>query len=221
MSQGYVNNQITDWSFKVDGILNNVSQDAVYDQVVKEITLKTLEGYNGTVLCYGQTGAGKTFSMTGATENYQQRGLIPRTIQHVFKEIQNRQDRSFTVRIGYIEIYNEQLFDLLSTISTPNSSTDYNSNLTIFDDRGDVFVKGLSYQLANSEEEALNLLFEGETNRSIGAHSLNKESSRSHCLFTIRVESKSITSSEEKYTLSKLNLVDLAGSERLAKTQVN
>lgn len=159
--------------------------------------------------------------MTGATENYQQRGLIPRTIQHVFKEIQNRQDRSFTVRIGYIEIYNEQLFDLLSTISTPNSSTDYNSNLTIFDDRGDVFVKGLSYQLANSEEEALNLLFEGETNRSIGAHSLNKESSRSHCLFTIRVESKSITSSEEKYTLSKLNLVDLAGSERLAKTQVN
>jgi kinesin family protein 6/9 len=221
VSQGYVNNQITDWSFKVDGILNNVSQDAVYDQVVKEITLKTLEGYNGTVLCYGQTGAGKTFSMTGATENYQQRGLIPRTIQHVFKEIQNRQDRSFTVRIGYIEIYNEQLFDLLSTISTPNSSTDYNSNLTIFDDRGDVFVKGLSYQLANSEEEALNLLFEGETNRSIGAHSLNKESSRSHCLFTIRVESKSITSSEEKYTLSKLNLVDLAGSERLAKTQVN
>lgn len=218
VSQGYVNNQITDWSFKVDGILHNVSQDNVYDQVVKDITCKTLDGYNGTVLCYGQTGAGKTFSMTGATENYQQRGIIPRTIQHVFKEIQSRQDRSYTVRIGYIEIYNEQLFDLLSTIPMPGQ-VEYNSNLTIFDDRGDVFVKGLSYQLANSEEEALNLLFEGETNRSIGAHSLNKESSRSHCIFTIRVESKSITSSDEKYTLSKLNLVDLAGSERLAKTQ--
>ncbi len=162
VSQGYVNNQITDWSFKVDGILHNVSQDNVYDQVVKDITCKTLDGYNGTVLCYGQTGAGKTFSMTGATENYQQRGIIPRTIQHVFKEIQSRQDRSYTVRIGYIEIYNEQLFDLLSTIPMPGQ-VEYNSNLTIFDDRGDVFVKGLSYQLANSEEEALNLLFEVNT----------------------------------------------------------
>lgn len=97
-SQSYVNNQINDWSFKVDGILHNVSQDAVYDKVVKEISMNVLDGYNGTVMCYGQTGAGKTFSMTGATENYQQRGIIPRTIQHIFKEIHNNQDRSFTVR---------------------------------------------------------------------------------------------------------------------------
>jgi kinesin family protein 6/9 len=203
--------------------LHNVSQGDVYDTVVKDITTNTLDGYNGTVLCYGQTGAGKTFTMTGATENYEQRGLIPRTIQHLFKEIQNRQDRSYTVRIGYLEIYNEQLFDLLATMplaTTQNNNTDYGSNLSIFDDRGDVFVKGLTYQLAASEEDALNLLFEGETNRSIGTHFLNKESSRSHCIFTIRIESKSISSSDEKYTLSKLNLVDLAGSERLAKTQV-
>ncbi len=203
--------------------MHNVSQGDVYDTVVKDITTNTLDGYNGTVLCYGQTGAGKTFTMTGATENYEQRGLIPRTIQHLFKEIQNRQDRSYTVRIGYLEIYNEQLFDLLATMplaTTQNNNTDYGSNLSIFDDRGDVFVKGLTYQLAASEEDALNLLFEGETNRSIGTHFLNKESSRSHCIFTIRIESKSISSSDEKYTLSKLNLVDLAGSERLAKTQV-
>ena len=145
-------------------------------------------------------------------------------------------------RIGYLEIYNEQLFDLLSSMPLQNS-TEFNSGLSIYDDRGDVFVKGLTYQLATTEEEALNLLFEvrlafrkntnilslkkihtwklkGETNRSIGTHFLNKESSRSHCIFTIRIESKSITSSSEKYTLSKLNLVDLAGSERLAKTQV-
>lgn len=99
--------------------------------------------------------------MTGATENYQQRGIIPRTIQHLFKEIQNRQDRQFTVRIGYLEIYNEQLFDLLSTLPMNNSNgPEFGQGLTIFDDRGDVFVKGLSYQLAASEEEALNLLFE-------------------------------------------------------------
>ena len=82
-----------------------------------------------------------------------------------------------------------------------------------------MFVKGLTYQQCACEEEALNLLFEGETNRSIGSHILNKESSRSHCIFTIRVESKSMTTGDEKYTLSKLNLVDLAGSERLNKTQ--
>lgn len=221
-SQAYVNNQVTDWSFKVDGILHNVSQGETFDSVAKDMSNKALDGYNGTVLCYGQTGAGKTFTMTGATENYEQRGLIPRTIQHLFKEIQNRQDRSYTIRIGYLEIYNEQLFDLLATmpLSTSQASiSEYNSGLSIFDDRGDVFVKGLTYQLAATEEDALNLLFEGETNRSIGTHILNKESSRSHCIFTIRIESKSISSSDEKYTLSKMNLVDLAGSERLAKTQ--
>ena len=220
VSQGYVNNQITDWSFKVDGILHNSLQENVYEDVVKEITLKSLEGYNGTILCYGQTGAGKTYTMTGATENYSQRGIIPRAIQHIFKTIQSRQDRSYSVRIGYFEIYNEQIFDLLSTLPMANSN-DYSSNLSIFDDRGDVFVKGLSYQLAANEEDALNLLFEGETNRSIGAHILNKESSRSHCIFSVRIECKSIASANEKYTLSKLNLVDLAGSERLAKTQVS
>ena len=110
-------------------------------------------------MCYGQTGAGKTYTMTGATENYSQRGIIPRTIQHLFKEIQNRSDRSYTVRIGYLEIYNEQLIDLLSTMPLQNS-TEFNSGLSIYDDRGDVFVKGLTYQLATTEEEALNLLFE-------------------------------------------------------------
>lgn len=121
-------------------------------------------------------------------------------------------------RIGYLEIYNEQFYDLLTTAQLSNA-TEYSTGLSIFDDRGDIFVKGLTYQPVSNEEDALNLLFEGETNRSIGAHILNKESSRSHCIFTIRVESKSIASSNEKYTLSKLNLVDLAGSERLAKTQ--
>ncbi len=163
--QGYVNNQIQDWSFKVDGILHNVSQDKVYDSVVKDITLKTLDGYNGTVMCYGQTGAGKTFSMTGATENYQQRGIIPRSIQHLFKEINNHQDRTFSVRIGYLEIYNEQLIDLLSTVPMDNFKGDaINPGLSIYDDRGDVFVKGLTYQQVSTEEEALNLLFEVRIN---------------------------------------------------------
>jgi kinesin family protein 6/9 len=95
--------------------------------------------------------------MTGATENYNQRGLIPRTIQHLFKEISSKPDCSYTVRIGYLEIYNESFYDLLSPSALSN--TDGN-NLSIYDDRGDVFVKGLTYQLAANEEDALNLLFE-------------------------------------------------------------
>lgn len=108
--------------------------------------------------------------MTGATENYNQRGMIPRTIQHLFKEIQSRQDVSYTVRIGYTEIYNEQFYDLLSpspttaaatwTNANDTSSAVSSSNLSVCDDRGDVFVKGLTYQLATNEEDALNLLFE-------------------------------------------------------------
>ena len=68
-----------------------------------------------TILAYGQTGAGKTFTMTGASENYKHRGLIPRAISHIFKEVEERPDLAFNIRISYMEIYNEQMVDLLST----------------------------------------------------------------------------------------------------------
>ncbi|KAG9467959.1 hypothetical protein GDO78_013958 [Eleutherodactylus coqui] len=212
---GMVNNKRYDWSFKVDGILHNASQGLMYDMVAKSVVSRALQGYNGTIMCYGQTGAGKTFTITGATENYKNRGIIPRALQQVFKEIDEQSDRTVTVRISYLEIYNETLFDLLSTLpEVPASDTP----MTIVDDSQGVFVKGLSLHHAADEEHALNLLFEGETNRIIGSHTLNKNSSRSHCVFTIHLESHSRTLSNAKYTVSKLNLVDLAGSERLGKT---
>jgi kinesin family protein 6/9 len=114
--------------------------------------------------------------------------------------------------------------DLLRSLNSPSDyqqQEQQQQQLSIGEDSGFVYVKGLSYRIANSEEEALNLLFEGETNRAIGQHVLNKQSSRSHCIFTILVECRSMLSSDDKYTVSKLNLVDLAGSERLAKTNVN
>jgi len=110
--------------------------------------------------------------------------------------------------------------DLLRTLSSQSEYQQQQQQLSIGEDSGLVYVKGLSYRIANSEEEALNLLFEGETNRAIGQHVLNKQSSRSHCLFTILIECRSALSTDEKYTVSKLNLLDLAGSERLAKTNV-
>ena len=111
--------------------------------------------------------------------------------------------------------------DLLRALNSQSEYQQHQQQLSIGEDSGLVYVKGLSYRIANSEEEALNLLFEGETNRTIGQHVLNKQSSRSHCTFTILIECRSMLATEDKYTMSKLNLVDLAGSERLAKTNVS
>ncbi|CAF1183759.1 unnamed protein product, partial [Didymodactylos carnosus] len=236
LANAVVDNKVTDWSFHLDGIFHNASQEEIFDTVAKDVVDRSLDGYNGTLMCYGQTGAGKTHTMTGFAENYQNRGIIPRALQHIYQEINSRQDYSYSIRIAYLEIYNDQMCDLLRTLNTPN---DYaQQQLSIGEDRGLIYVKGLSYRIANTEEEALNLLFEvceiminmclpykkflllrkGETNRAIGQHILNKQSSRSHCIFTLLIECRSILASDEKYTVSKLNLVDLAGSERLAKT---
>ncbi|KAJ3132541.1 Kinesin-like protein kif9 [Physocladia obscura] len=217
---GFINNQQENWDFKFDSILHNASQEKVFDECALGIVKSVMDGYHGTIMAYGQTGAGKTFTMfveaefrTGATENYKHRGLIPRAISHIFKEISERPQMAFTARISYLEIYNESIVDLL--ISSPESAAaaaaagEFHSdwNLNVVDDKnGMSYVKGLTMQLANNEEEALNLLFEGETNRSIAQHQLNKISTRS------RVEST------ERVISSKLNLVDLAGSERISKT---
>ncbi|KAI9184151.1 hypothetical protein H9P43_003204 [Blastocladiella emersonii ATCC 22665] len=210
---GYINNQHQDWSFKFDKVMHVASQDSVYDECAAPIVRSVLDGYNGTLLAYGQTGAGKTFTMTGATENYRQRGVIPRALSHIFREIQERPQYAYTVRISYLEIYNETMVDLL----VPNGGG-AGADMAVVEDKNGCYVKGQTQVIATSEEEALNLLFEGETNRSIGDHALNRTSSRSHCIFTVHVESKSRIDSSDDVIFSKLNLVDLAGSERLAKT---
>ncbi|KAH9256884.1 hypothetical protein BASA81_004999 [Batrachochytrium salamandrivorans] len=196
--------------------MHNSSQEGVYENCGGPIIKSLLDGYNATIMAYGQTGAGKTFTMTGASENYKHRGLIPRAISHLYNEIAQRSTLSFTVRISYLEVYNEQMIDLLA----PTTGVSISDNLTVVEEKnGSTHVKGLKIENANNEEEALNLLFEGETNRSISEHQLNKGSTRSHCIFTVYIESRSHIESSEKIVTSKLNLVDLAGSERLSKTE--
>ncbi|XP_032153857.1 kinesin-like protein KIF9 isoform X1 [Sapajus apella] len=173
------------------------------------------EMFAGTIMCYGQTGAGKTYTMTGATENYKHRGILPRALQQVFRMIEERPTHAITVRVSYLEIYNENLFDLLSTLPYVGPSV---TPMTIVENPQGVFIKGLSVHHTSQEEDAFSLLFEGETNRIIASHTMNKNSSRSHCIFTIYLEAHSRTLSEEKYITSKINLVDLAGSERLGKS---
>jgi kinesin family protein 6/9 len=209
--KGYVNHQQENWSFKFDKILQNAPQEVVFDIVAKDILLSTLEGYSGTIFCYGQTGAGKTFTMSGSSLDYKYRGTIPRAISLLFQEIQSRYEQSIVVRISYLEIYNEMMYDLLSP--------ELSSNIAINEDgKGGIFIKGLTQRICNNEEEALSILFEGETNRTIAQHKLNSSSSRSHSLFTISLEMRSRVESTEKIVYSKLNLVDLAGSERTKKT---
>ncbi|XP_064797774.1 kinesin-like protein KIF9 isoform X1 [Oncorhynchus masou masou] len=215
--KGVVNNQLSSWSFRLDGVLHDVSQEEVYGRVGRGVVLGALEGYNGTVMCFGQTGAGKTYTMTGATENYKQRGIIPRALQEVFHEVEQRSDHAFSVHLSFLEIYNETLVDLLASVrGCPGVGP---GGMAVVEEAGGgVSVRGLSLHPVHSEEAALNLLFEGEMNRIIGAHALNKNSSRSHCILTVHIESRSRTLSDAKYVTSKLNLVDLAGSERLGKT---
>ncbi|XP_023828090.1 kinesin-like protein KIF9 isoform X2 [Salvelinus sp. IW2-2015] len=215
--KGVVNNQLSSWSFRLDGVLHDVSQEEVYGRVVRGVVLGALEGYNGTVMCFGQTGAGKTYTMTGATESYKQRGIIPRALQEVFHEVEQRSDHAFSVHLSFLEIYNETLVDLLASVrGCPGVGP---GGMAVVEEAGGgVSVRGLSLHPVHSEEAALNLLFEGEMNRIIGAHALNKNSSRSHCILTVHIESRSRTLSDAKYVTSKLNLVDLAGSERLGKT---
>ncbi|KAI4891363.1 hypothetical protein NFI96_022951 [Prochilodus magdalenae] len=227
--KGVVNNQMNFWSFRLNGVLHNVSQEEVYQSVAHSVVLDALEGYNGTIMCFGQTGTGKTYTMTGATESYKQRGIIPRAIQEVFREVDQRVSHTFSVHLSFLEIYNETLVDLLASMKG-GRAVQSGTLAVVEEPGGGVSVKGLSLHVVHNEEEALSVLFElvapkpvvydmlGEMNRIIGEHALNKNSSRSHCIFTIHIESHSRTQSDASYVTSKLNLVDLAGSERLSKT---
>eukprot|EP01050_Picozoa_sp_SAG11_P023588 SAG11_NODE_4780_length_1768_cov_1.588376_1_plen_447_part_10 len=206
-----------DAPFRFDSVLDNASQETMYEVCAEDITQSVLDGYNGTIMAYGQTGAGKTFTMSGGSTNYKQRGITPRCIQHIFREIEKRPEYAFGVRVSYVEIYNETMYDLLATAEDAPADAGQ-SDLNIVEDRNGIAVKGLTHLIATSEQEALNFLFEGETNRQIAAHQLNRNSTRSHCVFTVHIESRSRVESSEKVIRGKLNLVDLAGSERVKKT---
>lgn len=149
-------------------------------------------------------------------------------IEHVFYEVNNRPEKSFHISMSYLEIYNESLFDLLNAgnINDIDQSdlepSQSDESIQIMEDSTNtVFVRGLSKHTVMNEEEALSLMFEGEANRAVCEHQLNKASTRSHCVFTIYLESRSRVESEGRTTISKLNLVDLAGSERVGKTNSN
>lgn len=167
---------------------------------------KVLQGYNGTVLAYGQTGTGKTYTMTGIRET-DQGGIIPNTFAHIFNHIANeKRELTFAVHVTFLEIYNENVRDLLLGPDKKPTNLEVREHA----DFG-VFVEDLSGYLVYTPDELVKMLNIGDRNRAVGATELNIASSRSHTIFTITVESSDTRVEGGKYiTKGKLQLVDLA-----------
>jgi kinesin family protein 6/9 len=120
--RGFINNKQEGWSFPVDVILHNASQELVYETCGQGLVVELMRGYNGTLLTYGETGAGKTYTMCGPPGNYQARGVIPRAIAQVFSEVRGCKENSYNIHVSYLEIYNDLIFDLLATLPVDSGS---------------------------------------------------------------------------------------------------
>ncbi|KAK8748586.1 hypothetical protein OTU49_015872, partial [Cherax quadricarinatus] len=185
--------------------------EGIYNDVAFPLVESVLEGYNGTVFAYGQTGCGKSFTMQGVIDPPTQRGIIPRAFEHIFEVIQTSENMKYLVLASYLEIYNEEIRDLLGT--------DVKKKLDLKEhpDKG-VYVQGLSQHPVHNTAECEELMERGWKNRSTGATLMNADSSRSHSIFTITLEMMEVSGDSDSIRSGKLNLVDLAGSERQAKT---
>ena len=139
---------------------------------------------------YGQTGSGKTFTMTGGPERFADRGLIPRALSRLFDAVRAAEtaggDTTYEVLVSYMEVYNETAYDLLDPEHEGKALEELSRVTLQEDEEGRVHARGLSRRPARTEEEALNLLFLGDTNRAIAETPMNMASSRSHCIFTVR-----------------------------------
>ncbi|XP_024529878.1 kinesin-II 95 kDa subunit [Selaginella moellendorffii] len=191
------------------------TQNQLYQEVAHPIVQSVMHGYNGTVLAYGQTASGKTYTMEGFDDSPELRGIIPHAFEEIFSHIsQSQSSDRFLVRASYLEIYNEEIRDLLAPSTSPGARLELKES----PDAG-VYVRNLTCLTVHSLSDIIRLLMVGKKNRSVGATLMNQDSSRSHSIFTITVE----TSVEDPETglhirVGKLNLVDLAGSERMSKT---
>ncbi|XP_031836238.1 kinesin-like protein 68D [Nomia melanderi] len=197
--------------FTFDSVYDwNSSQQDLYEETVRPLVSSVLDGFNGTIFAYGQTGTGKTYTMEGLKGDYDRRGVIPRSFEHIFNHIGRSENMQYLVRASYLEIYQEEIRDLLQ------SDQSLRFELKEKPDTG-VFVKDLSTSVCKSAAEIQQLMNTGNQNRTIGATNMNEHSSRSHAIFLITIEMGSIDDTGG-IRVGRLNLVDLAGSERQSKT---
>ncbi|RLN31631.1 hypothetical protein BBJ28_00015685, partial [Nothophytophthora sp. Chile5] len=219
VAAGLINNSRTIYKFHFDSVIGMESrQEEVFDRVGRPCVQNALNGFNSTVFAYGQTGSGKTFTITGGAERYDDRGLIPRALSMIFEHMRNNAaQQQIVAQISYLEIYNNQGYDLLDPNHESTKSLEDLPRVAMLEDEdGNCHLRNLSMHPVVAEEDALNLLFLGDTNRAVSETAMNLASSRSHCIFTVSLESRRLGS--EVVLRSKLHLVDLAGSERAHKT---
>ncbi|KAK5917162.1 hypothetical protein CgunFtcFv8_012073 [Champsocephalus gunnari] len=184
----------------------------IYDDAVRPLVESVLKGFNGTTFAYGQTGTGKTHTMQGVSNDPEMRGIIPNSFQHIFTQISRTQNQKYLVRSSYMEIYQEEVRDLLCK--------DNNKKLELKEnpDSG-VYVRGLSSVVTKNATEIEHVMNIGNQSRSVGFTNMNERSSRSHAIFVITVECSEVgPDGEDHIRVGKLNMVDLAGSERQSKT---
>lgn len=198
-------------AFTFDRVFDMASRQAdVFDYSIRPTVDDILNGYNGTVFAYGQTGAGKSYTMMGSDiDDDVGKGVIPRIVQQIFASIlASPSNIEYTVRVSYMEIYMERIRDLL---------VPQNDNLPVHEEKNrGVYVKGLLEVYVSSQEEVYEVLRRGGTARAVSATNMNQESSRSHSIFVVTVTQKNVETGSMKS--GQLFLVDLAGSEKVGKT---
>ena len=197
------------YRFEFDRIFPPSStQEDIYNFGVKGIIDSVLDGYNGTVLAYGQTSSGKTYTMQGEMNNNSTQGIIPRMIEHVFDFIHSQEGSEFMIKVSMIEIYLEKIRDLLD-LSRVNLQVRENFSKGIY-------VDGCSERYVGCPEDVYAALKIGSNNRAQAATLMNEHSSRSHSIFILTINQNNKKEGFSK--VGKLYLVDLAGSEKLSKT---
>ncbi|XP_066530622.1 kinesin family member 3Cb isoform X2 [Hoplias malabaricus] len=200
-------------SFTFDAVYDMASkQSDLYDYSCKPLIDSVLLGFNGTIFAYGQTGTGKTYTMQGQPTDPEKRGVIPNSFQQVFTHISRSQNQQYLVRVSYLEIYQDEIRDLLCKDNNKKLELKENPELG-------VYVKDLSSVVTKNIKEIEHVMNLGNQSRSVGFTKMNERSSRSHAVFVITIECSEVgADGEEHIRVGKLNMVDLAGSERQSKT---
>ena len=205
------------YKFTFDGIFGPTSQQSdIYAVVGRPVVTDIFKGYNGTIFVYGQTGAGKSHTMMGPSQDGYcsdelQKGIIPRVVEQIFVNVENSDPNvEFSIKVSYVEIYMEKIRDLLE----PSKQ-----NLQLREDfkggKG-VYIAEATEQYVADPEEIFQLMKEGASNRVVASTHMNDTSSRSHAIFSLSITQKHSVKLDQK--TGKLYLVDLAGSEKVGKT---
>ncbi|XP_051186264.1 kinesin-like protein KIN-5A [Lolium perenne] len=224
-AQNIANKQI-DRTFVFDKVFGPKSrQQDVFNHAVVPLVGEVLDGYNCTIFAYGQTGTGKTYTMEGGGGKTQNgalpsdAGVIPRAVKKIFDTLE-AQGAEYSMKVSFLELYNEDLTDLLAPEESKFSDDKSKKPMALMEDgKGGVFVRGLEEEVVSSASEIYKILERGSAKRKTAETFLNKQSSRSHSIFSITIHIKECTpEGEEMIKCGKLNLVDLAGSENISRS---